>query len=63
MTQPRKQYSVRLITRGYLTGEVTAASKAAAEAETYRSWCEDTPHSFEMDDHELIHVEVEEVTP
>ena len=59
MTQ--KTYSVLLVTRGYFSGDVQATSEKHAIEETYRAWREECPHPFEMDDHELIHVEVQGV--
>jgi hypothetical protein len=57
----QKTYSVLLVTRGYFTGDVQATSEKHAIEETYRAWREECPHPFEMDDHELIHVEVQGV--
>jgi hypothetical protein len=56
-----KTYSVLLVTRGYFSGDVQATSEEHAIAESYCAWKEECPHPFEMDDHELIHVEVDGV--
>jgi len=56
-----KTYSVLFVTRGYFSGEVQATSEEHAIEESYRAWKEECPHPFEMDDHELIHVEVDGV--
>ncbi len=56
-----KTYSVLLVTRGYFSGDIQATSEKHAIAESYRAWKEECPHPFEMDDHELIHVEVDGV--
>ncbi len=56
-----KPFDVELITKGYFTGRVEAASEQDAVERCFQLWCNASPHPFEQDDHELISVIAEEV--
>jgi hypothetical protein len=56
-----KTFDVQLITKGFFSGTVEAASRKDAVERTYHLWRTACPHPFEQDDDELISVIVEEV--
>ena len=56
-----KTFDVQLITKGFFTGTVEAASREDAEKRTNHLWRTACPHPFEQDDDELLSVIVEEV--
>ncbi len=60
----QRQFTVLLITKGFLAGSVEASSSEEAIEKTFHAWRTECPHPFERcDDDELIDVIAEEVTP
>lgn len=58
-----KSFDVQLITKGFFTGTVTAASEEDAIERTFHLWRTECPHPFQQsDDAELISVTAEEVS-
>jgi hypothetical protein len=56
-----RSFSVTLITKGFFTGTVEAATAEDAVEETFRIWRTECPHPFEKaDDDELVDVTVDE---
>ena len=64
MSNPtQRQFSVLLITKGFLAGVVEAGSRDEAIENTFHVWRTECPHPFERcDDDELIDVIAEEVS-
>ncbi len=56
-----RTFNVTLITKGFFTGTVEAATVEDAVEETFRIWRTECPHPFEkVDDDELVDVTVDE---
>lgn len=57
-----KSFDVHLITKGFFTGTVTAASEEDAIERTFYLWRTECPHPFQQsDDTELVSVTADEV--